>query len=600
MKKILFLLLSGFLFNETLAQTNGCFYSIIPNTFTISPHGQAHSIATGDFNNDGHVDLAIAANNSINILLGNSTGNFTYGNTIPLGMLPMPISNLTALHFDNNSNLDLAFSNNSALYYLSGDGLGGFTTNNVSGIGCSLPGSIYADYLNNDQDIDIMVGSNCNPSFYSYYGDGNGSVISSTFANAPSSSPFVNSILSHDVNLDGLKEIIAAHRNLGSIGVFAGSATNTYTNITTYTIQGGPIVVRKGDLNNDGFIDLVTLNTFTAGYSVLLGTASATFMPAITTSLTSTAKHLEIADFDLDGSIDMAISFDEASDHIKIYKGLGNGTFAAPTVSLSVGNDPARFAAIDVNNDAKTDIVCTNRASNNVQIWLNGNILIGTVPSYSVCNGSSVSLNASGAQTYTWSFGANGPSVQYPVSSTTLITVTGSNTLSTCTSSASIQITGLNTPTLNALSSHSLICSGETATLSASGSDNYLWSNAATTSVIIVQLSTTATFSVVGTNTNNCSSTSTVNIMVSPCTSLSEQNDPEFTIYPNPAKDIIHLSVKHAYSFELINSLGSVVFKGDMAIGQRSIKLDRVDEGIYFIKLFNAENTFTRRIIIYK
>lgn len=598
MKKLFSLIIFILLISKNNGQTNGCFYSLTPNTYTISPHGLAHSIANGDFNNDGLLDLAISASNRINIFIGDGNGGFSYGNTFVPTLVATHITNLIALNFDNNANLDLSYSENGSLFFLSGNGLGGFTSNNVSGIGCLNPGTIFADNINNDAHTDIIVGSNCNPAFYSYHGDGNGAVTSATFANGPANGPNVNSVITHDFNLDGLKEIIVTLRNFSSIGVYNGSSTNSYTNFVTYPVIGAPIVIKKGDLNGDGFIDLVSLNTLTVGYSVLLGTSNSTFNAAVTTSLNSTAKSMDVADFDLDGKLDMAVSFDDAVDNIKVYKGNGDGTFSSSAFTLAVGNDPARFAAIDLNNDGKKDIVCANRASNTLQIWMNGNVNINTTPSYSVCNGTNILLNANGANTYTWSFGANGSSVSYPVSSNTLLTVSGTNTISGCSNSASVNILNLPKPTVNISTSNTVICSGETVTLSATGANTYTWNTTSTSSIIAVQPTNSTTYSVIGTNTVNCSSNALISIIVSPCTYNIENLLDEIKIYPNPAKDAIYINSNKFEKYTLVNSLGSIIKRGELNLNSKKITIDDLNPGMYFIILSNSNESKTQRFTI--
>lgn len=585
MKKYLILTFClGLIFNLN-SQNSGCFYSLTSNLFTITPNSVSHAIVRGDFNNDGHTDLAISANNNINILLGNSTGNFTYGNNIFL-LNTGGLDNLTALNFNNDSNLDLAYAFNGVLYLLNGDGTGNFSQSVLSNVGCQLPGSIYADFLNPDNNIDIIVGSKCNPSFYSYYGNGNNALISTAVTNTPTGGPSVNSILSHDINLDGQKEIIAVYRNLGSIGVYNGSSTNNYSAPTFYTVGAGPTELRKADLNNDGIVDFVTFNSINEGYSVLLGTSNFTLSPAQTNSLSPEAKNIELADFNLDGNIDLAVSYTSSvGGTIMIYNGLGNGSFGPASTTLSVGNDPASFLAVDVNNDLKTDIVCANKNSSTLQVWLNGNLLIGAVPSYTACSGTSITLNASGAQSYTWSYGANGASPSYPVSTNTLLTVIGSNSLSTCTSSASVNISALISPTLTVSASASMICAGETVTLNATGADAYLWNNAATTSVVIVQLNNSATFTVNGINSNNCQASKSLSVQVNVCTGLQEVTENKYRLFPVPAQDQIEISGENISQIEILNINGELLESRPVLDNKIILNIKHFPEGVYLARI---------------
>lgn len=600
MKTLIIAFLFLFITSVSVAQNVNCFYQPTASMYTISPNSDSHAIAWGDYNNDGHLDMAVSGNNIINIFLGNSTGMFTNGNNIflNLGLAPA-INNLISVDFNSDSNLDLAFANNGTVRIANGDGTGNFTTSILSNTSCQTPGDIYADLLNIDNNVDLIVGSKCNPAFYSYYGNGNNNMISTASTNTPSGG-MVHSILSHDINLDGLPEIIASFRISNSVGVYSGSAANTYTNFTLYPVTGGPTVLRKSDFNNDGFIDLITLNTVTHGYSVLLGTSTFSFSPAQTTTLTAGARYMDVADFNLDGFPDLAISFDEAAtDYIRIYEGLGDGTFSATSITLAVGSNPTCFRALDLNNDSKPDIFCTNKGSNNAYVWLNGYILLGATPSYTACSGSTLTLSASGAQTYNWSFGGNGSIVSYPVSTNTVLQVTGSNSLSGCSVNKSVSITALASPTINISSSASVICSGQTATVTASGADSYLWNNAATTSVIVVQLNNSTNLTVNGFNSNNCQAIASISITVNPCTGIYEEFVSDIKFFPVPATDYLTIEGSHISKIEILSTVGTLLLSETLTNYNSVVNISHFASGLYYLKIsgVNGSKTFPVSVI---
>ena len=68
------------------------------------------AIAVGDFNADGHADLAVAneASNNVSILLGNGDGTFTQGSPVAAAG---PVS-VVAGDFDRNGTVDLAVATN--------------------------------------------------------------------------------------------------------------------------------------------------------------------------------------------------------------------------------------------------------------------------------------------------------------------------------------------------------------------------------------------------------------------------------------------------------------------------------------------------------
>jgi hypothetical protein len=94
--------------------------------------------------------------------------------------------------------------------------------------------------------------------------------------------------------------------------------------------------------------------------------------------------------------------------------------------------------------------------------------------SNSICSGSSVTLTASGASTYTWNTGSTSPTIVVYPTSTTVYTVTGTNS-GGCKSGTSVTITVSPTPYFS-VSGNNITCSYPTATLYASNASNsYTW-----------------------------------------------------------------------------------------------------------------------------
>jgi len=125
-----------------------------------------------------------------------------------------------------------------------------------------------------------------------------------------------------------------------------------------------------------------------------------------------------------------------------------------------------------------------------------------------ICAGESVTLNASGADTYQWSAG-NG---NYSPTHTTTYSVTGTDNYG-CTATASFTVTVNPLPHVS-ISGGGSICLGDTVTLNASGATSYVWSEGNGGDYTPSQ---TTTYSVTGTNAQTgCRNTATTTVTVLP------------------------------------------------------------------------------------
>lgn len=141
-----------------------------------------------------------------------------------------------------------------------------------------------------------------------------------------------------------------------------------------------------------------------------------------------------------------------------------------------------------------------------------------TASSTFVCAGSSVTLTASGASSYSWTGGiSNG--VAFNPMATTNYTLTGGISgcpSSTATSVATISVTNIPLP-IAALSSSSVVCAGHTASLNAGGANNYTWTPGNITGpTTIVSPQSTTIYTVIGYNGSGCPGTATLSLLVNP------------------------------------------------------------------------------------
>ncbi|GIV26726.1 MAG: hypothetical protein KatS3mg027_0540 [Bacteroidia bacterium] len=135
-------------------------------------------------------------------------------------------------------------------------------------------------------------------------------------------------------------------------------------------------------------------------------------------------------------------------------------------------------------------------------------------PSFSICTGSSATITASGATSYSWSTGAATSSIVVNPTVTTNYTLTAFNNLYIgCTNVSTVDV--IVNPTPNVSVTSATICAGQTATLTASGATSYTWNTGATSSNITDNPTITTTYTVTGEDLG-CTNTATAQVVVNP------------------------------------------------------------------------------------
>jgi len=198
----------------------------------------------------------------------------------------------------------------------------------------------------------------------------------------------------------------------------------------------------------------------------------------------------------------------------------------AATYSWSTG---AAGGSINVSPTTTTTYSVTGTSAANCSAT--GSVVVTVLPGPVVtatgavmCAGNTASISASGATNYTWSTGGTGSPLSVSPAATTVYTVSGTDG-SGCTgiATATVTVNPLPVITVNTPS----ICAGVAADLTASGANTYLWNTGSPANPLQVTPSATTTYSVTGTDLNNCSNSAsaTVTVNIPPSLTLSSTED---------------------------------------------------------------------------
>ena len=138
-----------------------------------------------------------------------------------------------------------------------------------------------------------------------------------------------------------------------------------------------------------------------------------------------------------------------------------------------------------------------------------------------ICIGDTVTLNGSGASSFTWNNGVT-DGVSFSPLSTATYTVIGTDG-NGCINSDQLVVTVNAMPAINA-GSDVAVCIGDSLFLNGSGGMSYNWNNGVTDGVYFAPLFSN-TYTVTGTDINGCINTDTVAVTVNPLPSVSTGAD---------------------------------------------------------------------------
>ncbi len=402
-----------------LGNGDGTFQSPVPYSTDI---GGPSSIAAGDFNGDGKIDLVSvngAGGTPLNVFMGNGDGTFGAPIDVPSVYDPDYVA---VGDFNGDGKDDLIVSANDSRG-LSGVQLstgGGSFTVPVQYAVLSQPTRIYLEDLNGDKRMDWVSISNGSEQFSVVLGTGTGGFPAAIDSfSTPNDAGATDAIVAADFNQDGnldyatvgwdiyypglnismgdgaghfdvpvhytagnnpnalvagnfLKgnikgnkypDIAVLDQSDGMVTVLLNNGDGTLGTPQSYPVGAGGGAIQTGDFNGDGILDLIVTNSGDGTVSVLLGNGDGTFQPQVVSPSQPGANYLAVGDFDGDGVLDVAVTYWGDPD-IEVMLGNGDGSFQAP-VSVP-GLPPAcGLAAGDLNHDGRTDLVlCSGNIPN--------------------------------------------------------------------------------------------------------------------------------------------------------------------------------------------------------------------------------------------
>jgi hypothetical protein len=347
-----------------LGNGDGTFH---PNGLSYSVGSIPNSVTVGDVNGDGNLDLAVTSEDAgVSILLGNGDGSFQTSQRYAVGRpLAVAVGDL-----NGDGIPDLAVANfgdaggkDPGVSILLGNGDGTFQTTQSYATGVHSFSLAVSD-LNGDGHLDIVMGGDSIVTVL--LGNGNGTFgAPACYAAGETSSGRRTPVLVADFNGDGVLDVAAANAAsgvnlgdsaaLGTVSILLGKGDGTLQAARCFPPGGGALAV--ADFNGDGIPDLALTNADASTVNILLGNGNGTFTQSY--SVASDANAMTVGDFNGDGIPDLAMA--DFAGVVSVFLGNGDGTFQA-ALSMAAGNGPNAIAVGDFNGDGKLDIMTTNFA----------------------------------------------------------------------------------------------------------------------------------------------------------------------------------------------------------------------------------------------
>ena len=347
------------------------------------------SIAVGDFNGDGKLDLAATDDyaNYVNVYLGDGHGNLTFANAYPSQGTDQ--AHILAVDVNGDGKLDLVvasaghpdpngifvpYGNNISI--LLGNGDGSFQAAVATSMGNLSPVSLAAGGFNINFYVDLQIAAKD----FTCTNEPCGSVVSrrnngdGTFYTGWTSPAILTptSIATGLFNSGGIDDTVVSDAGgFGGpeVGVFLGDTQSTYAGPTYF--NAGPGAIAVADFNNDGKRDLAVMVPASSGVSLLLGTGTGTFPTNSFFGAGGSPVAAAVADFDGDGRLDLAVA--RTNNSVGVLRGNATGGFDTALGFTASLQSPTCIAIGDFDGDGRADFVVgdVGAAGGRVTVFLN-------------------------------------------------------------------------------------------------------------------------------------------------------------------------------------------------------------------------------------
>lgn len=315
----------------------------------------ATAAVAADSNDDDLPDLIVAIPTIARIGAFLSRATEGYSSAVLSEPLSFPVGRVATGDFDEDGNVDVlaASAVSRAAAWLRGNGVGTFTLVQSLPLssGGAVAGAIVAD-MDGDGHLDAIL-AQANGSIVVFQGNGDG-----TFAESVVTSAIASTVAPAlgDFNGDGLADLAAVDTRQSRIVVLLGDGSGRFTIGPTIPASRQVTSVLAADFNLDGSDDVAFSDLANRGLGVALNDGGGQFAASVTVPTDDTFMAAVACDLAGDARPDLTVA---AQERGVVTAFVNDGTFTASALA-GTGLKPIAILAADFNGDGRYDISTIN------------------------------------------------------------------------------------------------------------------------------------------------------------------------------------------------------------------------------------------------